>query len=186
MLASDVSAIISRTQNVVYLKDGELLHMTSKGFTITTLDAEDVSPVIDKVTWRVEDADVGTYTHFMEKEIFEQPAALENSMRGRFSEDGSTAQFADVTSPTRYWFTNLLWFGLGPALEIWSLCGLVWLATRRTRIAWVTLAFPLAYFFSAGRTIAPFMRYAVPLAPALALAAAVLSADLLKRPRARR
>src|SRR4029453_1397302 len=96
-----------------------------------------------------------------------------------------TAQFAALSSPTVYWFTNLLWFGLGPALEIWSLCGLVWLATRKSRIAWVAVAFPLAYFFSAGRTIAPFVRYAVPLAPALAMSAAVLSADLLKRPRAR-
>jgi glucosamine--fructose-6-phosphate aminotransferase (isomerizing) len=60
MLASDVSAIISRTQNVVYLKDGEVLHMTTKGFTITTLDAEDVSPVIDKVTWSIEDAELGS------------------------------------------------------------------------------------------------------------------------------
>ncbi len=96
MLASDVSAIISRTQNVVYLKDGEVLHMTTKGFTITTLDAEDVSPVIDKVTWSIEDAELGTYAHFMEKEIFEQPIALENTMRGRFSEDGSTAQFGGL------------------------------------------------------------------------------------------
>jgi len=96
MLASDVSAIISRTQNVVYLKDGEILHMTTKGFTITTLDSEDVSPVIDKVSWSVEDAELGTYAHFMEKEIFEQPTALENTMRGRFSEDGSTAQFGGL------------------------------------------------------------------------------------------
>ncbi len=50
MLASDVSAIISRTQNVVYLKDGEIVHMTAANFTITTLDAADVSPVNDKVT----------------------------------------------------------------------------------------------------------------------------------------
>ncbi|HWA24714.1 MAG TPA: glutamine--fructose-6-phosphate transaminase (isomerizing) [Lacunisphaera sp.] len=96
MLASDVSAIISRTQNVVYLKDGEILHMTTKGFTISTLEAEDVSPVIDKVSWSVEDAELGTYAHFMEKEIFEQPSALENTMRGRFSEDGSTAQFGGL------------------------------------------------------------------------------------------
>ena len=96
MLASDVSAIISRTQNVVYLKDGEIVHMTAANFTITTMDAAGVSPVIDKVTWNVEDAELGTYAHFMEKEIFEQPAALENSMRGRFSEDGSTAQFGGL------------------------------------------------------------------------------------------
>ena len=96
MLASDVSAIISRTQNVVYLKDGELLHITTGGFSITTLDAEDVFPVIDKVSWKIEDSEIGKFSHFMEKEIFEQPAALENSMRGRFSEDGSTAQFGGL------------------------------------------------------------------------------------------
>ncbi|MBL9216182.1 MAG: glutamine--fructose-6-phosphate transaminase (isomerizing) [Opitutaceae bacterium] len=96
MLASDVSALISRTQNVVYLKDGEIVHMTGRNFTITTLEAEDVSPVIDKVTWSVADAELGSHAHFMEKEIFEQPVALENTMRGRFSEDGSTAQFGGL------------------------------------------------------------------------------------------
>jgi len=96
MLASDVSAIISRTQNVVYLKDGEIVHITAKNFSISTLDSEDVSPVIDKVTWNIADAELNGHEHFMEKEIFEQPTALENSMRGRFSEDGSTAQFGGL------------------------------------------------------------------------------------------
>ena len=58
MLASDVSAIISRTQNVVYLKDGELVHITAKNFSISTLDSEDVSPVIDKVTWSIADSEL--------------------------------------------------------------------------------------------------------------------------------
>ncbi|HTX70326.1 MAG TPA: glutamine--fructose-6-phosphate transaminase (isomerizing) [Thermoleophilia bacterium] len=96
LIASDVAAIISRTQNVVYLKDGEMVHVTPKNFSITTLDLTDVSPVIDRVTWRVEDADLGRFAHFMEKEIFEQPAALENGMRGRFSEDQSTANFGGL------------------------------------------------------------------------------------------
>ncbi|HTL66329.1 MAG TPA: glutamine--fructose-6-phosphate transaminase (isomerizing) [Lacunisphaera sp.] len=96
MLASDVAAIVSRTQNVVYLKDGEIVHITAKNFTITTLDAEDVSPVIDTVTWKIEAADLNGHEHFMEKEIFEQPQALENTMRGRFSEDGSTALFGGL------------------------------------------------------------------------------------------
>ncbi len=96
MLASDVSAIISRTQNVVYLKDGEMVHITAKSFSISTLDAEDVSPVIDRVTWSVADAELNGHAHFMEKEIFEQPVSLENTMRGRFSEDGSTAQFGGL------------------------------------------------------------------------------------------
>ena len=77
----------------VKLKDGEVVHITAKNFSISTLDAADVSPVIDTVTWKIEDADLNGSAHFMEKEIFEQPVALENTMRGRFSEDGSTAQF---------------------------------------------------------------------------------------------
>ena len=96
ILASDASALISRTQNVVYLKDGELVHVTSAGFAITTLDQADVSPVVDRITWSVKDAEKNGYSHFMEKEIFEQPVALENTMRGRFSEDGSTALFGGL------------------------------------------------------------------------------------------
>lgn len=96
LVASDVAAIVSRTQNVVYLKDGEIAHLTAKNLAITTLGAGAVEPVIDKVTWSIADAELGTFSHFMEKEIFEQPAALENAMRGRFSEDGSTANFGGL------------------------------------------------------------------------------------------
>jgi len=96
LLASDASALVSRTKNVVYLKDGELVHITSDDFSITTLDESEVSPVVDRIDWTVEDATLGAYSHFMEKEIFEQPLALENTMRGRFSEDGSTALFGGL------------------------------------------------------------------------------------------
>lgn len=95
------------------------------------------------------------------------------------------AQFADLSSPTLYWFTNLMWWGLGPALEIWSLAGLVWLATRRRALAVVSLAVPIGYYAAAGQTIAPMIRYLLPLTPALAVAAGVLSADWLRRPRLR-
>ncbi len=96
LVASDVAAIVSRTQNVVYLKDGEIAHLTPKTFAITTLASENVNAVVDKVTWSIADAELGNYAHFMEKEIFEQPVALENAMRGRFSEDGSTANFGGL------------------------------------------------------------------------------------------
>lgn len=103
LVASDVSAIVSRTQSVVYLNDGEIAHLTPQSFSITTLTAGEVSPVVDKVTWAITDAELNGYTHFMEKEIFEQPAALENAMRGRFSEDGSTANFGGLNiSPAEF------------------------------------------------------------------------------------
>jgi 4-amino-4-deoxy-L-arabinose transferase-like glycosyltransferase len=94
------------------------------------------------------------------------------------------AQFADINA-IPYWFTNLLWWGLGPALEIWAIAGVLWLLWRRDRMSLLTAAFPIAYWLSAGKTatIAPFIRYTVPLAPPLAVAAAAFSADLFRRPR---
>jgi glucosamine--fructose-6-phosphate aminotransferase (isomerizing) len=96
ILASDASALISRTKNVVYLKDGELVHVSPGRFSITTLGRLDVSPVVDRIAWSIQDAELNGYSHFMEKEIFEQPQALENSMRGRFSDDGSSAKFGGL------------------------------------------------------------------------------------------
>ncbi len=103
IIASDVSAIIARTQSVVYLNDGEIVYCTAKEFQITTLALEAVSPTVAKVTWNVADAEKGAYAHFMEKEIFEQPLALENTMRGRFSGDASTANFGGLnTTPIEF------------------------------------------------------------------------------------
>jgi glutamine---fructose-6-phosphate transaminase (isomerizing) len=121
ILASDVSALISRTQNVVYLKDGELLHITPQRFSIITQSEEGVSPVVNRVTWSVEATELGNYSHFMEKEIFEQPVALENTMRGRFSADGSTAQFGGLNiSPVEFrQIDRFAFIGCGTA---WHAC----------------------------------------------------------------
>ncbi len=96
MLASDVSAFIGRTQNVIYLDDGQVADLTADDFNITTVADEAVDPVIAKVDWEIEQAELGRFTHFMEKEIFEQPGALENAIRGRFSDDQSTAKFGGL------------------------------------------------------------------------------------------
>src|ERR1700690_155639 len=96
LLASDASALVSRTQNVVYLKAGDPVPITGQGFAISPLDQSDVAPVVDRIEWAAEDATMNGHAHFMEKEIFEQPQALENTMRGRFSEDGSTALFGGL------------------------------------------------------------------------------------------
>ena len=96
MIASDVSAFIGRTQNVIYLDDGQVVHLTADDFNITTIADEAVDPVIAKVDWEIEQAELGRFAHYMEKEIFEQPVALENAIRGRFSDDLSTAKFGGL------------------------------------------------------------------------------------------
>jgi 4-amino-4-deoxy-L-arabinose transferase-like glycosyltransferase len=93
------------------------------------------------------------------------------------------AQFADVTHPRLYWFTNLMWWSFGPALEIAGLAGIVWLFWKRSKPAALAAAFPILYFLGASGAIAPFIRYMLPLAPALAVAAGVMLSDGLARPK---
>lgn len=97
LLASDVVAFAMRTQNVVYLRDGEIVHVKSDSFTLSSIaQAEDIEAVIQKVEWDIEAAEIGQYRYFMEKEIFEQPTSLQNAMRGRFAADFSTAHFGGL------------------------------------------------------------------------------------------
>ena len=96
LIASDVNALTHCTQNVVYLNDNEIAHLTAEDFSISTISKVSVDAVIEKVDWDTSEAELGDFQHFMEKEIFEQPTALKNGMRGRFSADSSTALFGGL------------------------------------------------------------------------------------------
>ena len=121
MIASDVSTFLGRTRDVVYLDDGQVVHLTPDNFTITTVADESVSPVISQIDWQIDQGELGTFSHFMEKEIFEQPVALENAMRGRFSTDGETAKFGGLELDAREWrqIDRLLFCACGTA---WHAC----------------------------------------------------------------
>jgi 4-amino-4-deoxy-L-arabinose transferase-like glycosyltransferase len=90
------------------------------------------------------------------------------------------AHFVGV-SPLPFWFSNVLWWGLGPLFEVWGLLGVVWLAWRRDKAAVMALAFPVAFFAAASQVATPFARYGIPLVPGLGVVAAMFSADLMRR-----
>lgn len=96
LLASDVNAITHCTQNVVYLNDNEVVHLKRDDFSISTVSSKNVEAIIHKVDWDTSESELGDYDHFMQKEIFEQPNSLKNGMRGRFSDDASTAVFGGL------------------------------------------------------------------------------------------
>jgi len=96
ILASDVNAITHCTQNVVYLNDNEVVHLRNDDFSISTVSSKSVEAIIHQVDWDTSEAELGDYDHFMQKEIFEQPTSLKNGMRGRFSDDASTAVFGGL------------------------------------------------------------------------------------------
>ncbi len=82
-IASDASAILAHTRKVVYLNDGEFAVLTPKDLRIATLDRKVVSRREDKLDWNLESAQKNNFPHFMLKEIYEEPDAVRNALRGR-------------------------------------------------------------------------------------------------------
>ena len=84
-VASDVPAILSHTRDVVFLDDREMAVITTKGARFMTLDGTVVDRKPTRVTWDPISAEKAGYKHFMLKEIFEQPAAVRETVLGRAS-----------------------------------------------------------------------------------------------------
>jgi len=95
-IASDVSAILAHTRKVVYLDDGDLAVLDRDGYRIIDLDATEVPKKVSRIDWDLGQIERGGFAHFMLKEIFEQPATLENTMRGRLLDDEGTSKLGGL------------------------------------------------------------------------------------------
>lgn len=88
-LASDIPAILPYTRSVLVIKDGEMVDINADGATVQTIAGKPVVRAPMEVTWDAGQAEKGGYPHFMLKEIYEQPAVIEETLRGRLQSDGS-------------------------------------------------------------------------------------------------
>jgi len=84
-LASDVSALIEHTKDVIYLNDFEIAHITPEKVTVFDFQGELHEQKISKINWDLEQAQKGGYKHFMLKEIVEQPQVIEDSLSIKFT-----------------------------------------------------------------------------------------------------
>ena len=82
-IASDASAILAHTREVVYLDDGDVAVVTRDGYKVLDLDSTMLDKPVSRIEWDLTQIERGGYAHFMLKEIFEQPTTVENTMRGR-------------------------------------------------------------------------------------------------------
>ncbi len=82
-LGSDAAPIVEYTRDVVYLNDGEIVEIRRRGFDVRTIENVPLRKETHHLDWDLEQIEKGGFDHFMLKEIFEQPSALENTMRGR-------------------------------------------------------------------------------------------------------
>jgi glutamine---fructose-6-phosphate transaminase (isomerizing) len=95
-LASDPGALVGNAERVVYLQDHQLCVLTSDDWQILDQEKTRVEASVEQIEWESSDADKGVFDHYMLKEIYEQPEALENALRGRLSDADATAHFGGL------------------------------------------------------------------------------------------
>ena len=101
LLASDVTAIISYTRQVVYLNDGEVVVIDPSGYRTTDRDDRPVDKQVDQVTWELNNIEKGDYPCYMEKEIFEQPESIARAISGRIDRETASAKLGGLNLDRR-------------------------------------------------------------------------------------
>jgi glucosamine--fructose-6-phosphate aminotransferase (isomerizing) len=101
IVASDASAIVAHTDQVIFLDDDDVATVTAEGVDIRNIQNVPVSREISKIDWDAKAAEKSGYEHFMLKEIFEQPDALRNTIRGRLDVSGGTAILSGLSLTPR-------------------------------------------------------------------------------------
>ncbi|MDD6286250.1 MAG: glutamine--fructose-6-phosphate transaminase (isomerizing) [Methanobacteriaceae archaeon] len=79
-LASDVPAILSETNQIIYLEDKEIIQVDKKGIKIMDLDLNPIEKEVTTITWDPEMAEKGGFDHFMIKEIYEEPQIIKDTL----------------------------------------------------------------------------------------------------------
>ena len=82
-IASDVTAIISHTRDVIYMEDGEIAVLTAEGVSMFNAEMDPIEKAHSHIDWDVSAAEKGGYPHFMLKEIMEQPEAIRKTISSR-------------------------------------------------------------------------------------------------------
>jgi len=87
-VASDIPAILEHTRDVIFLEHRQVAQVTREGAVVFTLENRPVTPRLYTIPWDPVAAEKGTYRHFMQKEIAEQPRAITDTIRGRVDFSG--------------------------------------------------------------------------------------------------
>ncbi len=108
ILASDASAIVEHTTQAIYLADNEMVVIAPEGFHTKTIDNVTISKDLECIEFSLDQIELGGFSHYMLKEIFEQPKALSTSMRGRIDHrnnrivlGGLSSHFRELTRAKR-------------------------------------------------------------------------------------
>ena len=96
LCASDVPALLPYTRRMIFLEDGDMAVLEKGGVRISRLDGTPVTREEKYIDWSPVMAEKAGYKHFMLKEIFEQPRALEDTLRGRLDRENGTVHGHEI------------------------------------------------------------------------------------------
>lgn len=98
-IASDVTALLEHTRQVVFLDDGEMVVIDREHVHITNLDNIEIDRKPEEVHWDVKDVEKGGYKHYMRKEIAEQPRTIRDAFSGRVIDESGMAHLGGLNIP---------------------------------------------------------------------------------------
>jgi len=118
LAASDMSALLRHTKDLVYLDDGEIAELSPSGFNVTLLDATPATKQMTTVEGGIEDYDRGGYEHYLFREIMDQPDVLAQTISGRLDHRFATARLSGLNLEARDLLnlTRIKILGCGSAL----------------------------------------------------------------------
>jgi glutamine---fructose-6-phosphate transaminase (isomerizing) len=95
-LASDPNALGNQTDKVVFLGERQTCRVTPDSWQVLDANKAPISARIEAIDWQGDVFDKGDFEHYMLKEIYEQPEALENCLRGRLDRDEADLTFTEL------------------------------------------------------------------------------------------
>jgi glutamine---fructose-6-phosphate transaminase (isomerizing) len=95
-IASDIPAILEYTRRMVFLENRQMAVINRDGYQVTGLDGRAVAAEVHAIAWDPVSAVKGEFKHFMQKEIFEQPRALVDTLRGRVDFERGQVQLPEM------------------------------------------------------------------------------------------
>ncbi|MBI1910288.1 MAG: glutamine--fructose-6-phosphate transaminase (isomerizing) [Deltaproteobacteria bacterium] len=95
-VASDVPALLPCTRQIIFLEDGDWGQITAQGIHLFDRSGKPVSRTVKEIRWTQEMAEKGGFKHFMQKEIFEQPHAVADTLAGRLRKQEQTIDLEEI------------------------------------------------------------------------------------------
>ena len=100
-LASDVTAMMAYTKQVIYLEDGEVVVADADAYRTSDSDDREVDKQVEHIDWELQEIEKGGFATFMEKEIFEQPQSIERALKGRLDRELATGHLGGLNMSNR-------------------------------------------------------------------------------------